>query len=76
MKTIQIRNPRWKNSDSASGINIPDPEIHSSVPGLRIFSVSLGDAADTLPVITDMVSGSDKIFHKIFPGLETSVPDP
>jgi hypothetical protein len=26
MKTNRIRNPRWKNSDSASGINIPDPQ--------------------------------------------------
>jgi hypothetical protein len=46
--------------------NLREQEIHSSVPGLRIFSVSIGETADSLPV-----SGSDQIFHKVFPGLKT-----
>jgi hypothetical protein len=46
--------------------------MHSSVPGLRVFSVSIGEAADILPVATDTISGNDQIFHKVFPGLKGS----
>jgi hypothetical protein len=51
--------------------NLREQEIHSSVPGLRIFSVSIGETADSLPLVSDTVSGSDQIFHKVFPGLKT-----
>jgi hypothetical protein len=35
------------------------------------FSVSIGEAADILPVATDTISSNDHIFHEVFPGLKT-----
>jgi len=51
--------------------NLREQEIHSSVPGLCIFSVSIGETADSLPLVSDAVSGSDQNFHKVFPGFKT-----
>ncbi len=51
--------------------NLREHEMHSSVPGLRVFSLSIGEVADILPVATDTISSNDQIFHKVFPGLMT-----
>jgi hypothetical protein len=51
--------------------NLREREMQSSVPGLRVFSVSIGEEADSVPVVTGTISGDDQIFHKVFPGLKT-----
>ncbi len=51
--------------------NLREREMQSSVPGLRVFSVSIGEEADSVPVVTATSSGDDQIFHKVFPGLKT-----
>jgi hypothetical protein len=43
--------------------HLREQELHTLIPGVRIFSVSLDDAADTYPAITDAASSNDQIFR-------------
>jgi hypothetical protein len=54
------------NPGVSHAANLREQELHSSIPGLRIFSVSLDDAADTLPAFTDTASDNDH-FSQDFP---------
>ncbi len=51
--------------------NLREQEVRTSIPGIRIFSVSLNTDAEEIVTAPDTDATDTLIYHKVFPGLKT-----